>query len=93
MGVSPHYNRVTLEWCPRQSIWRNAMGVLEPLAIFILIMAYIWKWRFHSHPRPFWLPLVALILASHLAHRDRARAMGLQIDNFGICMRRFGTGR
>jgi hypothetical protein len=69
------------------AIWRKA-GVLEPLAIFTLIMAYIWRWRF-THPR-LWLPVVALTLASHVAHRERARALGLQTRNFGICMRRFG---
>jgi membrane protease YdiL (CAAX protease family) len=51
-------------------------------------MTYIWEWRF-SHPR-LWIPLVALILVSHLAHRDRASALGLQARNFGICLRRFG---
>ena len=68
-------------------MWRR-VSVLEPLAIFALIMAYIWKWRF-THPR-LWLPIVALTLASHAAHRERARALGLQATNFGICMRRFG---
>ncbi len=51
-------------------------------------MAYIWKWRF-THPR-LWLPVVALILAAQVAHRDRPRALGLQAGNFGVCVRRFG---
>ncbi len=51
-------------------------------------MAYIWKWR-STHPR-FWLPVVALILASQAAHRDRASALGLRTGNFGICVRRYG---
>jgi membrane protease YdiL (CAAX protease family) len=69
------------------AIWRKA-SVLEPLAIFAIIMLYIWKWRF-THPS-FWLPIVALILVSQVAHRDRARALGFQARNFGICVRRFG---
>jgi len=51
-------------------------------------MAYIWSWRF-THPS-LWLPIAALILASHLAHRDRPAALGFQTRNFGICLRRFG---
>lgn len=51
-------------------------------------MAYIWKWRF-THPR-LWLPVVALILAAQVAHRDRPPALGLQARNFGVCVRRFG---
>jgi membrane protease YdiL (CAAX protease family) len=69
------------------SIWRKVV-VLEPFAIFILIMAYIWKWRF-THPR-LWLPVVALTLASHVAHRERAAALGFQIKNFAVCLRRLG---
>ena len=42
-----------------------------------------------SHPR-LWLPVVALILAAQVAHRDRPRALGLQAGNFGVCLRRFG---
>lgn len=53
-----------------------------------MIMAYVWKWRF-THPL-LWLPVVALILASHVAHGERAAALGLQIENFGVCLRRFG---
>jgi hypothetical protein len=67
--------------------WRKA-SLLEALANVTLIMAYIWKWRF-THPR-LWLPLVALILASQVAHRERAAALGFQATNFGTCVRRFG---
>jgi CAAX prenyl protease-like protein len=51
-------------------------------------MAYIWKLRF-THPR-FWFPVVALILLSHVAHHERAPALGFQAKGFGNCMRRFG---
>jgi membrane protease YdiL (CAAX protease family) len=69
------------------AIWQKAR-VIEPLAIFTLIMAYIWRWRF-THPR-LWLPVVALTLVSHVAHRDHAPALGLQARNFGVCLRKFG---
>ncbi|HEY1758928.1 MAG TPA: CPBP family intramembrane glutamic endopeptidase [Bryobacteraceae bacterium] len=69
------------------AVWRKA-SIIEALAAFAIIMVYIWEWRF-THPR-FWLPVVALILVSHLAHRDRAPALGLQTRNFGICLSRLG---
>jgi len=72
---------------PRGAVWPKA-GVLEAFAIFAVIMAYIWVWRF-THPW-LWLPVVALILVSHFAHRDGATAVGLRIANFGVCARRFG---
>src|SRR5208283_3013176 len=64
------------------------VGFLEALAVFAIIMAYIWKLRF-THPAS-WLPAVALILTSHLAHHERAPALGFQAKNFGNCLRRFG---
>jgi membrane protease YdiL (CAAX protease family) len=63
-------------------------SVLEALAVFAIIMAYIWKLRF-THPR-FWFPVVALILISHVVHRERARALGFRATDFGNCVRRFG---
>jgi hypothetical protein len=64
------------------------VSVVEALAVFAIIMAYIWKLRF-THPA-FWLPVVALILLSHLVHHERARALGFQAKDFGNCVRRFG---
>lgn len=63
-------------------------SVWEALLVFAIIMAYIWKLRF-THPL-FWLPAVALILASHVARHERARALGFRAANFGNCVRRFG---
>lgn len=62
--------------------------MLEALALFAIIMAYIWKLRF-THPR-LWFPAMGLILLSHLAHREKAPALGFQTKDFGICLRRFG---
>jgi hypothetical protein len=63
-------------------------SVLEALAVFAIIMAYIWKLRF-THPG-FWFPVVAFILLSHVAHHERASALGFRAKNFGSCARRFG---
>jgi hypothetical protein len=39
------------------------------------ILIYIWHWQ-HTHPRV-WIVLFALILASHVLHRDTLRGLGL----------------
>ena len=39
------------------------------------ILIYIWHWQ-HTHPR-LWIVLFALILASHILHRDTLRGLGL----------------
>jgi hypothetical protein len=49
--------------------------VLEVLLVYAGILLYIWRWQF-SHPRA-WIPLLAVILASHLAHRDTPHQLGL----------------
>ena len=64
------------------------VSVVEALAVFAIIMAYIWKLRF-THPA-FWFPVVALILLSHVLHHERAQALGFQAKDFGNCVRRFG---
>lgn len=48
---------------------------LEVLFVYAGILLYIWRWQF-SHPRA-WIPLLAVILASHLAHRDTPHQLGL----------------
>jgi hypothetical protein len=76
-------------WTPSCSpVWRQA-GAVEALAMFAIIMAYIWKLRF-THPR-FWIPIVALVLISVAAHHERASALGFQTRNFGNCVRRFAA--
>lgn len=62
--------------------------VWEALAMFVIIMAYIWKFRF-THPR-FWLVAIALIVVSHLVRHERVRSLGFHTQDFGTCMRRFG---
>jgi hypothetical protein len=69
----------------------SAMGEMEdgggtrgPLAvatafeialIFTGILVYIWRWQ-HTHPLT-WMVLLALILVSHVLHRDTLRGLGL----------------
>jgi len=48
---------------------------LEVVLIFAGIIAYIWRWQ-HTVPLA-WIPLWALILASHVLHRDTWRGLGL----------------
>ena len=62
-------------------------AVLEPLAIFAMIMAYIWDLRY-QHPR-LWLAILGLIVLSHVAHRERAGALGFHLRNLGECLREF----
>lgn len=48
--------------------------LLEPLLMFGLIMAYIWKLR-ALHPS-LWILIPALMFVSHLLHHERPRALG-----------------
>lgn len=62
--------------------------LIEPLAIFGFIMAYIWRLRF-THPL-LWLPALGLIAMCHIARHERPPALGFRITNLGDCLRRFG---
>jgi hypothetical protein len=64
------------------------LGFLEPLAVFGGIIAYIWRLRF-THPW-FVLPIVSFMIASHVARRERAPALGFRVTHLGDCLRRFG---
>ena len=48
---------------------------LEVVLVFAGILAYIWRWQ-HTAPLA-WMPLWALILVSHVLHRDTVRGLGL----------------
>jgi membrane protease YdiL (CAAX protease family) len=51
--------------------------LLEPLLMFALIMAYIWKLR-AIHPNS-WIVIPALLFVSHLVHRETPRALGFEL--------------
>jgi Type II CAAX prenyl endopeptidase Rce1-like len=57
---------------------------LEPVSIFLLIMAYIWDLRY-SHAG-FWIIVLALMLLSHRLRREKAEALGFQSRNFRQCV-------
>lgn len=54
---------------------KRLLTALEVLLVYAGVLLYIWRWQ-STHPR-IWMVLVAAILASHLAHRDRLRDLGL----------------
>jgi hypothetical protein len=56
---------------------------IEPVAVFVLIMLYIW-WLRYSTPS-FWIPLLGLVVLSHRWHGEDARSLGFRWTNFGKC--------
>jgi membrane protease YdiL (CAAX protease family) len=55
------------------------LALLEPLLLFGLIMAYIWKVR-AAHPTS-WIAIPAAMIFSHLLRRESPRALGFQVRN------------
>jgi len=68
----------TLPDGPRIRILTLAALVEVPL-VFAGILLYIWRWQF-SYPRA-WVILLAMVLASHLVHRDTLASLGLNKSN------------
>lgn len=64
------------------------LAFLEPVLIFSGIMAYIWKLRF-THPWS-WVPILGLVVVSHVARRQDAPALGFRVTDLGTCARKFG---
>ena len=66
------------------------LSLVEPLAVFAAIMAYIWRIR-SAHP---WLviPILPIVLLSHLARREHAPSLGFRRDQLRECMRKFWPG-
>lgn len=52
---------------------------LEVALVYAGILLYIWRWQF-TQPRA-WMILLAIVLVSHVAHRDRLASMGLTLDH------------
>jgi len=48
---------------------------MEVAGVYSGILAYIWIWQ-HSYPRA-WMALWAIVLISHVLHRDTLRGLGL----------------
>jgi len=66
---------------------RRRLAILEPIAVFGLILAYIWSLRY-QHPAA-WAPILVLPLASHWWRREGAAALGFRMHNLAECLRRF----
>ena len=64
------------------------LALLEPLLLFGLIMAYIWKLRF-VHPAS-WIAIPALMIFSHLLRRESPRALGFQLRNLARALYELG---
>src|SRR5580692_8773766 len=65
----------------------HRIAILEPLSVFVMIMAYIWELRFSHHSA--WLLILALMGISHLARRERATALGFRSGNLRECLAEF----
>lgn len=69
-----------MHWAAAGALSRLATAV-EILLVYAGILLYIWRWQF-THPRA-WMALLALVLASHVVHRDRLRELGLTSSELG----------
>ncbi|HVA01604.1 MAG TPA: CPBP family glutamic-type intramembrane protease [Terriglobia bacterium] len=58
---------------------------VEIFGVFTGILLYIWRWQY-THPYA-WIALLAIVLLSHVLHRDRLKEMGLTGHEFGPCAR------
>jgi hypothetical protein len=63
------------------------LALLEPAAMFLFIMGYIWIWR-ASHPY-LWIAILACLLLSHVLHRESARELGFGRASLSECAHRF----
>jgi hypothetical protein len=59
--------------------WRRLATSLELLSVYAGILLYIWRWQ-GTHPHV-WLALLAVIIASHFAHHDTPRQLGLTLGD------------
>jgi hypothetical protein len=55
------------------------IALLEPLGVFALIVAYIWRWRF-EYPMS-WILILGLVLLSHVLRRETPANLGFRTAN------------
>jgi len=55
------------------------IALLEPLGVFAMIVAYIWRWRFR-HPLS-WIAVLGLVLVSHVLRRETPASLGFRVAN------------
>jgi membrane protease YdiL (CAAX protease family) len=63
------------------------INLLEPLAVFVLIMVYIWGLRFRYHEM--WLFILAIVMLSHAIRRERPESLGFHTHNLRQCLDEF----
>ena len=61
-----------------------AATAAEVFAVYAGILLYIWRWQY-SHPGA-WIALFAVVLLSHILHRDRLKEMGLTRHELVPCL-------
>ena len=59
-----------------------ATSILESVAVYVLVQAYIWKWQY-SHPK-IALVIVLLLLLSHVWHHETPHWLGFRVDNLAV---------
>jgi membrane protease YdiL (CAAX protease family) len=67
---------------------RRRFSLVEALAVFGLIMAYIWRFR-STHPWS-WTIIFAIILLSHIVRGERPGRIGFRARGFGACLLIYG---
>jgi len=60
------------------------LAILEPLTMFVLIVAYIWKLRF-VYPKC-WIAIPVLMVLSHLLRHESARSLGFELRKLRSCL-------
>jgi hypothetical protein len=55
------------------------IALLEPLGVFAMIVAYIWRWRYR-HPLS-WIIILGFVLASHALRRETPASLGFRAAN------------
>jgi membrane protease YdiL (CAAX protease family) len=63
------------------------LKALEPAAMFLFLMGYIWIWR-ARHPH-LWIWILVCLLVSHLIHGESARELGFGRASLNECAHRF----
>jgi hypothetical protein len=64
------------------------LALLEPLLMFGLIMAYIWKLRFVCPTC--WIVIPGLIIFSHLLRHESPHALGFRLHNLAATLNELG---
>jgi membrane protease YdiL (CAAX protease family) len=67
---------------------QRKLALIEPLLVFGLIVAYIWKLRF-IYPMS-WIAIPALMIVSHVLHHESARGLGFQLHNLASALSESG---